>query len=126
TWAPSGYILDLVPGKDVVWINAPGDRGRVEGVAGAATDPITMGLAVNDLTVAANNQFLNANPAAKVLMNRVRLPLKWLSDMGRRINKEGMGNDAIKQAAQKWIENHHDKTDEWLNAAIAAGCDSSR
>ncbi|WP_290648519.1 glycine betaine/L-proline ABC transporter substrate-binding protein ProX [Aquisalimonas sp.] len=124
TWGPSAWLLELVPGEDVMWINAPGiledEAERAEGVEGAVSDPIEMGFVAADIQVAANNAFLEENPAAEELFRQVRLPLEWISEIDGVIDEEGLTDDDVRPHAREWIEDNRDTVDEWLQAAREA------
>lgn len=124
TWAPSAWIQKLVPGKDVMWINAPGivsnKAEKASGVKGAATDPIKMGFVAADIQVAANNSFLENNPAAEELFRQVDIPLNWISKVDRMKSEQDLSDQELRPLARKWIENNRDMVDSWLEAARKA------
>ena len=124
TWGPSAWLLSLVPGEDVMWINAPGivedEAERAEDVAGAVTDPIEMGFIAADIQVAANNAFLEENPAAAELFRQVSLPLAWISEVDQRIGDEDLSDAMVRPLAREWIRENRDTVDNWLAAARAA------
>lgn len=135
TWTPNFTIFKLVPGEDVVWINVPKpvklsptqkeggfskDDLTVSGLKGAITDPIRMGFVANDIDVVANNAFLEANPAAKKLFQKVKIPLTDISHMTARILNGEDSQEAIMGMAKDWIGQHQDKVDGWLKAARQA------
>jgi glycine betaine/proline transport system substrate-binding protein len=124
TWAPSAWILALVPGEDVLWINAPGilesEDEVVAGLESAVTDPVQMGFIAADIAVAANNAFLEANPAAAELFRQVRLPLVWISEVDARIAEEEIGDAEVRELAREWIEENRELVEAWLEAARQA------
>lgn len=131
TWTPNFTVVELEPGKDVVWINVPEtipseaqvgleDAMVASGVTGAVTDPLRFGFVANDIRPVANRDFLDANPAAGALFEAVQIPLGDISEMTRRIS-EGEGSDqAIADMAAGWIEDNRDTVDGWLEQARAA------
>ena len=124
TWGPSAWLLSLVPGEDVMWINAPGivedDAERAEGVAGAVTDPIDMGYVAADIQVAANNDFLEQNPAAAELFRQVSIPLVWISEVDEQMDAKDLSDAMVRPLVQEWIEANRETVDPWLEAARAA------
>ncbi len=124
TWGPSAWLLELVPGEDVMWINAPGivedEAERAEGVEGAVSDPIEMGFVAADIAVTANNAFLEENPAAAELFRQVRLPLGWISEVDALIGEEELADEDVRPHARDWIDENRETVDEWLDAARAA------
>ncbi len=124
TWGPSSWLLALVPGEDVMWINAPGiledEAERAEGIDGAVSDPIEMGFVAADIQVAANNEFLEENPAAEELFRQVRLPLEWISEVDGMIDEEDLTDDDVRPIVREWLDENREMVDEWLEAARAA------
>jgi len=124
TWGPSAWLLSLVPGEDVMWINAPGivedEAERAEGVAGAVTDPIDMGYVAADIQVAANNDFLEQNPAAAELFRQVSIPLVWISEVDEQMDAKDLSDAMVRPLVQEWIEANRETVDPWLEAARAA------
>jgi len=124
TWGPSAWLLELTPGEDVMWVNAPGivedEAERTSGVEGAVTDPINMGFVAADIQVAANDAFLDENLAAAELFDQVRVPLGWISRVDAQMSEEDLSDSQVRPLAREWIENNRDKVDEWLEAARAA------
>ena len=131
TWTPNSTTVDLPPGEDVVWINVPEivptpeqeamvDTMTVSGVTGAATDPLKMGFPANDIRIAANNTFLEENPAAAALFEQVKIPLEDIASMTARINEGEDSDDDVMAMAQEWISNHQEEVDGWLAEARAA------
>ncbi|HEX7022446.1 MAG TPA: glycine betaine/L-proline ABC transporter substrate-binding protein ProX [Trueperaceae bacterium] len=131
TWTPNFTIYKLVPGEDVVWINVPkivpseAQEGLEEsmiahGLKGAVTDPIKLGFVANDIRVVANNDFLDANPAAEQLFKEVKIPLDDISAMTARIVDGEDSEQAIAGMAADWISDHQDEVDGWLEAARQA------
>lgn len=125
TWGPSAWLLELTPGEDVMWVNAPGivedEAERASGVTGAVSDPINMGYVAADIQVAANNAFLDDNPAAAELFRHVRLPLDWISEIDAKIGEEDLTDREVRPHAREWIDANRDTVDEWLEAARDAG-----
>ena len=131
TWTPNFTVFDLVPGEDVVWINVPEiaptpeqenlvDSMTVSGVAGAVSDPLKMGFPANDIRVAANQTFLDENPAAAALFSEIKIPLEDVSEMTARINEGEDSDEEVAAMAQAWIDNHQEEVTGWLENARAA------
>ena len=124
TWGPSAWLLSLVPGEDVKWINVPGivedETERAEGVPGAVTDPIDMGYVAADIQVAANNDFLEANPAAAELFRQVSLPIGWVSEVDAKMDEQDLSDPMVRPLAQELIVANRETVDGWLAAARAA------
>ena len=131
TWTPNSTTVDLPPGEDVVWINVPEtvptpeqeevvDTMTVSGVTGAVSDPLQMGFPANDIRIAANNDFLAANPAAAALFSVVKIPLEDIAEMTARINAGEDSDDDVAAMASEWIAGHQEEVDGWLSEARGA------
>jgi glycine betaine/proline transport system substrate-binding protein len=124
TWGPSAWILKLVPGEDVMWVNAPGmvesENEKASGITGAVTDPIQMGFVAADIQVAANNNFLKENPAAEELFRQAEVPLKWISQVDGKMSEQDLDDDEVRPLAAEWIDQNRDMVDKWLKAAREA------
>ena len=146
-WAPSPYFTRLPPGDNVYWLgvddilddsNPTGVEGGEEhdqrgpdGTGGyvsigadqcpaAAEQPdgrCPIGWRAGHILVTANNEFLEANPAARALFEAVRLtPLDVsLANVAQRDHSAHPDD-----LAAQWIAGNRDKVDSWLAAARAA------
>ena len=123
TWTPNWTVGALVPGEDVVWVNAPthpDGQAPVPGVLGCVSDPCDIGWAANDIDIVANVDFLAENPPAATLFEVMELPLADVSAQNL-LMEEGESTQAdISRHAKEWIENNRSLVDTWLEAARAA------
>jgi glycine betaine/proline transport system substrate-binding protein len=123
TWTPNWTVGALVPGVDVVWINAgthPNGQSPVSGVEGCVTDPCDIGWTANDINVVAYQDFLDDNPAAAELFRVVELPLGAVSDQNLKMNDGESTQADIERHATDWIAANRALVDQWLEAARAA------
>lgn len=122
TWTPNWTIGRLVPGEDVMWLDAPiaTDFQTVPGVAGCVSDPCEMGWDPNDIRVVANNDFLDANPAAATLFELVEIPLSSINAQNVKMQEGEDSERDITRHAEEWVEQNRDLVDEWLAEARAA------
>ncbi len=131
TWTPNFTAFELEPGTDVTWINVPEiaptpeqeglvDTMTVSNVTGAVSDPLKMGFPANDIRVAANQTFLDENPAAAALFSQVKIPLEDVSEMTARINEGEDSAEEVAAMVDEWISNHQEEVDGWLENARAA------
>ena len=74
-------------------------------------------LAHRALAVTANSDFLEANPAAKLLFTAVRLTLLEASLATETLRRTGADPDDL---AAQWIADNRDRVDTWLAAAREA------
>lgn len=126
TWTPNWTVDVLVPGEDVVWLESPAlpsDEGNTtaEDLTGCATaaDACNLGWVVNDIRVAANEDFLAENPMARALFEAVEIPLGDIADQNAEMNAagEGYSESDIAGDAAEWIEANRDTVDGWLEQA---------
>ena len=148
TWAPSLYFARLRPGDNVYWMgvdnilddsNPAGVEGGEEhdqrgpdgagGYAAIGADQCPsateqpdgrcpIGWLARHILVTANSEFLEANPAARALLEAVKLtPLDVsLAHLAQR--EHGAHPDDL---AAQWIADNRNLADQWLAAARAAG-----
>ncbi len=138
TWTPSAYITKLRPGDNVLWleVNDVIDDSNplgVEGGEGHDQTPGTAGIGAEqcpgsdgecqlgwvaaDIQVTANNEWLEANPAAASLLEQFQMNVVDVSLM----NVEMDGGADVTELATQWIEDNRDLVDGWLETARAAG-----
>lgn len=128
TWTPNWTVGTLVPGQDVVWLEVPfpslpadqadmEDQIVVEDVRGCVDDPCTMGFPPNDIRVVANSTFLDENPAARILLSSVEIPLKDIHDQNARMLAGEDDEEAIHTHAVEWIQNNPNMVQNWLGPA---------
>ena len=139
TWTPSAYITQIRPGANAYWIgleyvlddsNPMGQEGgeawdQRPGTAAIGEDMCParsadglcpIGWAAADIKAAANNDFLDANPAAKQLLTDIKLSVM---DVSIANVAQGEGADP-KDLAADWIAGNRGLVDGWLDAARAA------
>ena len=126
TWTPNWTVNQLVPGKDVMWIEVPevdlpdmslADAATLDGVEGCVDDPCTLGFPANDIVPVANSAFLADNPAVGALLKDVEIPLGDIFAQNAAMNE---GDDDIEAQAAKWIEDNRADVDSWLEDARQA------
>lgn len=131
TWSPSFVTERLKPGEDVVWLPIPFDSlpegvtaangHEVTGVVGCAADqdPCRMATGSWNWVIAANRDFLAANPAVLHLAENIVWPIdqwsSWEVEM-----RENNSDRAIRAIAQDWIENNQEQYNAWIESARAA------
>ena len=128
TWTPNWTVGEMVPGRDVVWLEVPFpslpddqasalDSTAVSGIAGCANDPCQTGWPPNDIRVVANADFLDANPPVRRLLEQVVLPLGDISAQNVRMVTEGGDPSDIRRHAEQWIEANLAVVTRWIEAA---------
>ncbi len=131
TWTPNWTVDALVPGEDVVWIEVPevdlpeelmelADAATLEGVEGCVADPCTLGFPANDIQPVAGTAFLEANPAARALLETASIPVGDIFAQNALMN-DGEGDPAdVERHAAEWIESNRETVDGWLDQARQA------
>jgi glycine betaine/proline transport system substrate-binding protein len=93
---------------------------EISGLEGAVTDPIKMGYAANTITVVANNEFLDRNPAAKRLFEVMSIPLADISLQNNRMFAGENTEKDIERHVTEWIAVNKEKWEGWLEEARKA------
>ena len=126
-WTPTAFVGKLVPGRDVLWLSIEPDQALegqdgVSAVGDACTnDPCTTMFTPSDIVVTANNDFLDANPAAESLLADFELDPLAVAVQAVAVDAGANSEDEIKAAAADWIADNRDVIDPWIEAALAAG-----
>ncbi|MCY3925835.1 MAG: glycine betaine/L-proline ABC transporter substrate-binding protein ProX [bacterium] len=134
SWSPSGYLTQLIPGDNAIWVSV----GDVENVLDGSTvdgfdfndlpparlgsefctgDPCFTGWPAADIRVVANSRFLNANPAARSLFESVKISVVDVALQNVRYDGGEKTTDDVNRHAAEWIEANRAQVDEWLTAA---------
>ena len=137
TWSPSGYLTRLRPGDNVSWLSVGGQENMPDGsitpeydfndgepaALGAActSDPCYLGWPAADIAVTASNDFLDANPSARVLFEQVQLKVLDVALANVKYDTGETTEEDLARHAQEWIAENRPTVDEWLMAARAAG-----
>lgn len=127
SWTPNWTIGTLRLGEEVVWIEVPfasfpeGEAYTEEEITipdlpGCVSNPCKVGFAPSDIRGVANKAFLEQNPAVRVLLEAVEIPLGDINQQNARmIDGEGHNQD-IRRHAQEWIKKNRQQVEEWLEA----------
>ena len=139
TWSPSGYLAQLIPGDNVLWLSLgsedfvcdatdPCQEGWNFVAAGPAAlgdtctdDPCWTGWESADIQVTASNVFLEANPSAETVFELAKISVIDAVNYSVRYNNGENTEDDVKAMAAEWIESNRDSVDEWLDAARHSG-----
>lgn len=85
--------------------------------ADASDRGCVLGWLVADILVTANTEFIDANAAARVLLEQVKLPV---FDVSRALARYQTGS-SVSSLASTWISENQTVVDGWLYAARSAG-----
>lgn len=122
TWTPYWVSGELVPGKDVVWLEVPfsslpGDRKDIDT---KLPNGKNYGFQMNQMHIVANKVFAEKNPAAAKLFAIMKLPINDISAENMQM-KVGQNSPAdIERHADGWLKAHVKQVDAWLAEAKAA------
>ena len=128
TWTPNWTVGELVPGRDVVWLETPFsslppdqsafiDRTSIPGIPGCANDPCQVGWPPNDIRAVANSGFLEANPPVRRLLELVVIPLEDISRQNALMVRDEGDPEDIRRHAGEWVERNSDMVSAWIEAA---------
>ena len=136
TWTPSGYVTQLVPGVNVMWLAHEADKvhdGSTDNPGFAVNAPASLGTDVctndpcwlfrnsADIKVTANNDFLTANPAAARLLELVQISVVDVALQNVLYDGGEDSTDDVNRHAADWIAENRDHVDQWLAEARAVG-----
>ncbi|NCB60519.1 MAG: proline/glycine betaine ABC transporter substrate-binding protein ProX [Gammaproteobacteria bacterium] len=122
TWTPYWVSGELVPGKDVIWLEVPfsslpGDRRDVDT---KLPNGRNYGFQMNQMHIVANKAFAEKNPAAAKLFAIMKLPIHDISAENMQM-KAGQNKPAdIERHADGWLKAHAKLVDHWLSEAKSA------
>ncbi|GAA3717480.1 glycine betaine/L-proline ABC transporter substrate-binding protein ProX [Oceanisphaera sediminis] len=122
TWTPYWISGELVPGKDVIWLEVPfsslpGERKDVDTSLPNGKD---YGFQANTQHIVANREFAEANPAAAKLFEVMQISANDISAQNLRMKQGEDTPAAIERHTDGWIKAHQAKFDGWVNAALEA------
>ena len=135
TWTPSAYVTQLIPGVNAMWLALSegsvhdgsitpelDQRGNPAslGTDVCTNDPCHLIIKSADILVTANNSFLEANPAAKALLEQVKIGVVDVALQSVRYSAGENTTDDVNRHAAEWIAGNRDAVDGWLAAARAA------
>lgn len=119
-WVPYWVSGVLVPGKDVEWLSVPYTALPDGNDVNTTFDGKNLGFAVDNVSVLARNDFLEANPAAKKLFEVAKIPVNDVSAQALEVTNGANTTEAIWGLADKWIVDNRATFDGWLAEARKA------
>ncbi len=131
TFTPNWTVGELVPGRDVVWLETPypalppgqeesEERTSVADIPGCAANPCQTGWPPNDIRVVANSSFLDDHPTLRTLLEQVAIPLEDILDQNARmVDGEGDIGD-IRRHAAEWVAANQGTVSDWIRTADPA------
>jgi glycine betaine/proline transport system substrate-binding protein len=114
TWTPWWLLGELKPGVETVWLKV--DPKYCLQPCGTSRT----GFSVNDISIVANKNFMDKNPAAKAFLQAVRIPIDDL-DAENLLMRNGEDKEAdVKRHADAWIAKNQATFDSWVAKGMAA------
>ena len=139
TWTPNWTVGELVPGRDVVWLETPFpslppgqvsflDQTTIPGIPGCANDPCQVGWPPNDIRAVANSGFLEANPSVRRLLEQVVIPLDDISAQNALMVEDEGDPEDIRRHAREWVAANKAAVNRWIETSDpdAMALDDSR
>ena len=139
TWTPNWTVGELVPGRDVVWLETPFpslppgqvsflDQTTIPGIPGCANDPCQVGWPPNDIRAVANSGFLEANPSVRRLLEQVVIPLDDISAQNALMVEDEGDPEDIRRHAREWVAANKAAVNRWIETSdpAAMALDDSR
>ncbi len=135
TWTPSGYVTQLIPGVNAMWLAHEADKvhdGSTDNPGFAVDAPASLGTDVctndpcwlfrnsADIKVTANNDFLTANPSAARLFEVVQISVVDVALQNVLYDGGENTTDDVNRHASDWIADNRDTVDGWLADARSA------
>ncbi len=120
TWTPFWVSGVLVPGENVQWIEVPYSSLPDGREADTTFQGKELGFAVNTLRIVANNDFLDANPAAKAVFELAALDINEVSAQNNKMRSGEDSVDDIARHVQEWIAANQSAFDSWVEAGRSA------
>ena len=134
SWSPSGYLTQLIPGDNAIWVSLGTSENVLDGSTENAFDfdefppaslgpefctgdPCYTGWPAADIRVVANSDFVAANPAARSLFESVRISVVDVALQNVRFGAGEDTTDDVNRHAAEWVEANRATVDEWLTAA---------
>ena len=121
TWTPYWVSAELVPGKDVVWLqvpfsSAPGGKKQDTRLPNGKN----YGSLPSEEWIVANKEFIQKNPAAAKLFELMKLSIADINAQNLRMRAGEDKPSDIARHADGWIAAHQKEFDGWVAEAMAA------
>ena len=126
-WYPNTATVQMLPGKDLVWLEVPytdlpmegNFNTEIKGVVGCAakTDLCNLGWTATQYFIAANKDWLSDNPAARKLFELVKMNLGDRVEQNMKMKNGEDSKKDIMNHARQWIRKNQSKFDSWIKEA---------
>ncbi|UTT87161.1 glycine betaine/L-proline ABC transporter substrate-binding protein ProX (plasmid) [Vibrio pelagius] len=122
TWTPYWVSGELVPGKDVVWLEVPFSAlpGERENVDTTLPNGKNYGFEMNSMRIVANKAFAEQNPAAAKLFEIIKLNINDVSAQNMMMSQGKNSSGDIESHVNGWIKANQAQFDAWISEAKKA------
>ncbi|MDM0044217.1 glycine betaine/L-proline ABC transporter substrate-binding protein ProX [Variovorax dokdonensis] len=121
TWTPYWVSAELVPGKDVVWLQVPfSSSPGGKKVDTRLPNGKNYGTLPSEQWIVANKAFIDKNPAAAKLFSLMTLSISDINAQNLRMRAGEDKPADIARHADAWIAAHQKQFDDWVAQAKAA------
>ena len=126
TWTPYWVGGVLKPGQDTIWLDVPYTslpeaQGEVSEAETTADNGKNLGFVLDKMVVTANQEFVNANPAAAKLFELVEISIDDINAQNQLIQEGEDTPEDIERHVNEWISNNQALFDGWIEQAMEAG-----
>ncbi len=127
-YVPHWVSQVLKPDEDVVWLEVPftslaGDLAKMT-EKDTTVDGKNLGYSFVTQKILANQEFVDANPAAKRWFELVQIPTADVNAESLRIYEGENSNEDIRRHAEEWVKKNQELFDGWLEEAKNAATSS--
>jgi len=114
TWTPWWLLGELKPGVETVWLNVD-PKYCLQPCEGSPT-----GFSLNDISIVANKEFMDKNPAARAFLQSVQIPIDDLNAENL-LMQNGQDKEAdVERHANEWIAKNQATFAFWVAKGMAA------
>ncbi|WP_204140795.1 glycine betaine/L-proline ABC transporter substrate-binding protein ProX [Halomicronema sp. CCY15110] len=124
TWTPLWVSGVLTEGEDVTWLEVP-YTSLPEAQAqvteeGTSAEGKNLGFAVDQQVILANQEFVDANPAAAKFFELIEVPIDDVSAQNQLMQDGEDTPEQIRAHAEAWVADNQEQFDGWMEEALAA------
>jgi glycine betaine/proline transport system substrate-binding protein len=124
TWTPLWVSGVLTEGEDVTWLEVP-YTSLPEAQAQVTEEETSaegknLGFAVDQQVILANQEFVDANPAAEKFFELVEVPIGDVSAQNQLMQDGEDTPEQIRAHAEAWVADNQEQFDGWIEEALAA------
>ncbi|GAA5233103.1 glycine betaine/L-proline ABC transporter substrate-binding protein ProX [Verticiella sediminum] len=120
-WFPNIATVELMPGREVVWLEEPGSDPKLafQNVPGCASqqDSCNTGWSSTTYYVGGNTAWLDANPSARKFLSALRMQLNDRVEQNLLMVKGEKRERDIERHAAEWIKANQAAFDGWVESA---------